>query len=210
MLRPNFALVNGSAHFKGASPFGDILTNVCRSVIVNMSAFADLTFTDHRVQLRIDDRQTIVSVVVKLKFGFVLLVQNQDRRERFAGFATESVQRSDLAFFYQGADFLRTQRAASYVLEHPESARLAIVSTIVFLQMQSPAFWARTFDGQVSSFDAVALEILGLMNDLPGKIFDFRHEGTPFQTALFHELELIFPFSRELRRREQVNANPAK
>ncbi len=62
----------------------------------------------------------------------------------------------------------------------------------------------------IASLDTVALETLRLVDDFTGQIFDLCHEGRPIKPALFHQLQLIFPFSREFRRREQVDANASK
>ena len=40
----DFALENGFAHFEGATPFGEILTDVSRACIVDLSVLADLAF----------------------------------------------------------------------------------------------------------------------------------------------------------------------
>ena len=68
----------------------------------------------------------------------------------------------------QRGDFIRTQLAAGNILEQTEIARFAMISAIVFLEMQGAAFWATRVNGQVASFNSVALKILRLVDDLTG------------------------------------------
>ena len=142
MVRGNLALKNGFVHLEGATPFGDVFADVSGACIVDLSTFAYLAFAHHRVLLRINDDPVAAPVVIKLKFRFVLLVQNEDCGERFTGLAAESVQWSDFAIGYQRADFFRTQLAAGNILVQTESACFAVIGSIVFFQMQRTAFRA--------------------------------------------------------------------
>ena len=93
-----------------------------------------------------------------------------------SGLAAESIQWPDFAICHERAHFIRTQLPAGNILEQPEAARLTKVSAIVFLQMKGAAFWAVRVNGQIASFNPVALEILRLVDNLAGQILDFGHE----------------------------------
>ena len=51
LVRGDFTLENGFAHFERATPLGEIFADVGCACIVNLSTFADLAFANDRVQL---------------------------------------------------------------------------------------------------------------------------------------------------------------
>ena len=75
LIRVDFALQNGFAHFEGTTSLGDIFADVGNARVVDLSTFADLAFTHYGVLLGIDDHPIAVPIAIKLEFRLVLTIQ---------------------------------------------------------------------------------------------------------------------------------------
>ena len=75
----------------------------------------------------------------------------------------------------------------------------AFVGLVGLLESGVATFWTRCLEIGELAFDAVAGKILGLGDNVLGEAADPLHEFGAWHRAMFHLLELEFPFARHLR-----------
>ena len=193
----HFALTNGLSHSKFA--FWSVAALIRISCIVHRAGFADRTRCDRRKSGEIDRRPIAIGILAKVEGLFELSIDLDRRRERPAKLAAKSFERTHAASLEKASDLITLKLSAGHVFPDDQPAPLAFIRLVGLFECGGVAPW--TFRRQVGelALDAIAGKVFGFVDNICGEAADFVHEFGAWHGAMFHLLQLEFPFAGHLR-----------
>ena len=126
-------------------------------------------------------------------------------RKTIAGFrGDESIERTDLAFLHQLADFFLVDFATAHDFVNHENTVLRLEAAQGFDHRLAVG---RREDVGHARVGVVLFEIFRALDDTLGDLDDFRHELAARKFAVLHLAQLVFPFARHVRPGERVGVH---
>ena len=193
----HFALTNGLSHSEFA--FRRVAALIRISCIVHCAGLADRTRSDRRKSGKIDRHPIAIGILAKVEGLFKLSIDLNRRSERPAKLAAKSFERTHAASLEEASDLITLELSARHVFPDDQPAPLAFIRLVRLFEGGGAAPWTLRLQVGELALDAIAGKVFGFGDDICGEAADSVHKFGAWHGAMFHLLQLEFPFAGHLR-----------